>query len=199
MTRECVWEAGELSCSGYKWRMSARKSDFCEEPSAGDNTAATPVFSARITENRSLDRTGFRLVITLVCLASIVSSLPFVILGAWPVAGFFGLDVLALFIAFKVNFARAKGYEEVSVSALAVMLRKVTHRGEEANWRFNPAWTKLESTHDDDFGLMRLALVSRGITVPVAAALSPPERETFAAAFTSALAQAKAGHRFDRA
>lgn len=177
--------------------MDAGKSDFCSDAGPAVAGAAAPVFVATITENRSLDRNGFRLVITLVCLASIISSLPFVVLGAWPVAGFFGLDVLALFIAFKVNFARARGFEEVRVSALAVMLRKVTHLGQEANWSFNPAWTKLESTRDTDFGLMRLAVVSRGVTVPVAAALSPPERESFAAAFTSALAEAKAGHRFD--
>lgn len=179
--------------------MSERKSDFCQEDAGAGEGGAAPVFSARISENRSLDHRAFRLVMTLVCLAGIMSSLPFVMLGAWPVAGFFGLDVLALFIAFKVNFARARGFEEVSVSMLAVMLRKVTHRGQEAEWRFNPLWTRLESIHDEDFGLMRLALVSRGVTVPVAAALSPPERESFAAAFTLALAQARAGHRFDRA
>lgn len=177
--------------------MDAGKSDFREDAGEAAHKAAAPVFVATITENRSLDRNGIRLVIALVCLVGIASSLPFVVLGAWPVAGFFGVDVLALFIAFKVNFARAKGYEEVSVSPLAVMLRKVTHLGQEARWSFNPAWTKLESTHDEDFGLMRLALVSRGVTVPVAASLSPPERESFAAAFTCALARAKAGHRYD--
>jgi uncharacterized membrane protein len=152
-----------------------------------------PVFSAMITENRSLTPSSFRLVITLVCLASIVSSLPFMVLGAWPVAGFFGIDLIALYVAFKVNFARARGFEEVIVTPIEILLRKVSWRGEEACWRFNPAWTRLESTRDDDFGMMRLVLVSRGVTVPVAVALSPHERESFAESFTRALSLARRG------
>lgn len=161
-------------------------------------TQDKPVFCATITENRSLSPTSFRLVITLFCVAGVVSSLPFIMLGAWPVAGFFGIDILALFIAFKVNFARARGFEEVVVTPIEIMLRKVSWRGEEACWRFNPAWTRLESTHDDDFGMMRLVLVSRGVSVPVAVALSPPERENFAESFKRALSQARRGVDYER-
>ena len=114
-----------------------------------------------------------------------------------PSLDFFGLDVLALYIAFRVNFARARGFEEVRVTPLEVALRKVTHRGQVAHWHFNPLWTKLESTHDDDYGMMRLALVSRGVSVPVAAALSPAERESFAKAFVHALAQARRGYDYN--
>jgi uncharacterized membrane protein len=163
-----------------------------------DVAAERPVFDVHITPHRSLNTSGFRLVMTLVCLASIVSSLPFMILGAWPVAGFFGLDVLALFIAFRVNFAEKRGFEQVVVTPLEVLLRKVSPKGKEASWRFNPLWTKLESQHDEDYGLMHLAVVSRGQSVPVAAALSPSERESFARAFSGALATARRGADYQR-
>lgn len=155
--------------------------------------AERPVFDATITPHRSLNQNGFRLVMTLVCLAGIVSSIPFMLLGAWPVAGFFGLDILALFIAFQVNFRAARAFEQIIVTPIAVLLRKVTHRGEEANWRFNPAWTKLERQEDEDYGLLRLSLVSRGHSVAVADALSPGERADFADALGGALAQARRG------
>lgn len=155
--------------------------------------AERPVFDATITPHRSLTQNGFRLVMTLVCLAGIVSSIPFMVLGAWPVAGFFGLDILALFIAFRVNFRAARAFEQIIVTPIAVLLRKVTHRGEEANWRFNPAWTKLEREQDEDYGLLKLSLVSRGRSVPVADALSPEERAGFADALGAALAQARGG------
>lgn len=158
-----------------------------------------PVFDATITPHRSLGRNGFRIVMTLVCLASIVSSIPFVVLGAWPVAGFFGLDILALFIAFKVNFNAARAFERVVVTPLEVLLRKVSHRGKEAIWRSNPAWTKLEREQDEDYGLMALSLVSRGRSVSVAAALSPQEREGFADALGAALASARRGADFGAA
>lgn len=154
-------------------------------------TPTQPDFSATITPHRSLTRKGFRVVMTLLCLTSVVSSLPFVILGAWPVAGFFGLDLLALYIAFRINFSRARSFEQVMVTRLEVLILKVTHRGEAREWRFNPAWTRLIERRHAEFGLQEVAVVSRGLAVPVADALSPPERESFARAFGQALAEAR--------
>lgn len=165
------------------------------KPDSGDvaTAAERPVFDATITPYRSLGQNGFRIVMTLVCLSSVVSSIPFIVLGAWPVAGFFALDVVALFIAFQVNFRHARAFERVIVTPLEVMLRKVSHHGREAVFRFNPAWTKLERQTDEDYGLLHLKLVSRGESVPVAAALSPGEREGFADALGAALARARRG------
>ncbi|MGL4727151.1 MAG: DUF2244 domain-containing protein [Bosea sp. (in: a-proteobacteria)] len=149
------------------------------------------MFSAVITPHRSLGKRGFRLVMTLVCLATIVSSIPFMVLGAWPVAGFFGLDLLALYIAFRVNFAQARAMEEVVVSRIEVLVRQVSPKGEAREWRFNPAWTRMEEKRDDEFGVLGLALVSRGQSVTIASQLSPAERESFADAFRKALAEAR--------
>ncbi|MCX7340783.1 MAG: DUF2244 domain-containing protein [Hyphomicrobiales bacterium] len=151
----------------------------------------TPIFAAVITPHRSLGQQGFRLVMTLVCLASIIASIPFMIAGAWPVAGFFGLDVLALYVAFRVNFRDARGFEEVAVSPVKVMLAKVTPKGERAEWRFDTIFTRLERQDDEDFGLMRLSVVSRGQSVQVAQALSPRERASLYDAMAGALAKAK--------
>jgi uncharacterized membrane protein len=179
--------------------MIPGKSDSDESGAGRDAAAERPVFDATITPHRSLGRNGFRIVMTLVCLSSIVSSIPFIVLGAWPVAGFFGIDVLALFIAFHVNFRHARAFERVIVTPLEVLLRKVSHHGREAVWRSNPAWTKLERQDDEDFGLLRLSLVSRGQSVPIAAALSPGEREGFADALGTALASARRGADFGAA
>jgi uncharacterized membrane protein len=153
--------------------------------------AERPVFAAVITPHRSLGPQGFRLVMTLICLATVVSSVPFIVLGAWPVAGFFGLDLIALYIAFRVNFAEARAMEEVAVSRIEVLVRQVSARGEAREWRFNPAWTRMEIDRHEEFGVMGLALVSRGQSVVIGRHLSPPERESFAEAFRSALAEAR--------
>ncbi len=161
------------------------------------DAARRPVFDATITPHRSLGQQGFRIVMTLVCLASVVSSIPFVVLGAWPVAGFFGIDVLALFIAFHVNFRHARAFERIVVTPLEILLRKVSHHGREKVWRSNPAWTRLERQTDEDYGLLGLILVSRGRSVAVAAALSPHERASFADALGTALASARRGVDYD--
>lgn len=149
------------------------------------------LFAARITPHRSMGRQAFRITMTLICLASVISSLPFVLMGAWPVAGFFGLDLLALYIAFRVNFRRAASFEEVWLSRIELLLRKVSHRGVWREWRFNPLWTRLEQTAHVESGLERLAVVSRGQRVTVGEALSPDERESLGAALREALIEAK--------
>ncbi|TVR07794.1 MAG: DUF2244 domain-containing protein [Salinarimonadaceae bacterium] len=159
-----------------------------------ENTRDEPVFSAVITPHRSLDAKSTRLVLTLCCVATIVSTIPFIVLGAWPVAGFFGIDLLALFIAFRVNFRSAKRVEEVILTPLELLLRRIGHRGERSERRFNPLWTRLDREDDDEFGLQGLAIVSRGERVAIAADLSPAERESFAQEFGEALAQVKRGH-----
>ncbi|MGX1788132.1 DUF2244 domain-containing protein [Bosea sp. NPDC055332] len=171
------------------------------KPNSDDvpEAAEKPVFDATITPYRSLGQDGFRIVMTLVCLISVAASIPFMVLGAWPVAGFFGLDIIAIFIAFKVNFNAARAFERIVVTPLEVLLRKVSHHGRERIWRSNPAWTKLEREDDEDYGLLELSLVSRGQRTVVASALSPQEREGFAQALGTALAKAKRGPDFEPA
>ncbi|RXT55940.1 hypothetical protein B6S44_07565 [Bosea sp. Tri-44] len=161
--------------------------------------AERPVFDATITPYRSLGQDGFRIVMTLICLVSFAASIPFIVLGAWPVAGFFGLDIIAIFIAFKANFNAARAFERIVVTPLEVLLRKVSHHGRENIWRSNPAWTKIEREDDEDYGLLALSLVSRGQRTVVASALSPQEREGFAQALGTALAKAKRGPDFEPA
>jgi uncharacterized membrane protein len=162
-----------------------------KSPSA--TRADEPVFSATIMPHRSLGRSGFRLVMTLVCLASVVSSIPFIILGAWPVAGFFGLDLLALYVAFLLNYRDGRGFEEILLTRVELLLRRVSPRGVTREWRFNPLWTKLDRRTNGEFGVERLALVSRGEQVVFAQALSAAEKASFADALSGALAKARRG------
>lgn len=150
-------------------------------------------FRALITPHRSLGANGFRLVMALVLVCSVVASLPFVLLGAWPVAGFFGLDVLGLYLAFRLSFTRASAFEEIVVTGGSLILRKVSHTGAQVEWRFNPLWTTLIRENDTEFGLLRLSLASRGEVAPVGEALSAAERESLAAALSAALGAARRG------
>jgi uncharacterized membrane protein len=128
--------------------------------------------------------------------ANIFTSLPFIILGAWPVAGFMGLDVALLYMAFKANFRAARAYEDVQVTPFELLVAKVSAQGQRAEWRFNPAFVRLEREEHEEFGTLRLALVSRGRSIEVAAFLGPGEKADFASALNRALAEARRGPRF---
>ena len=153
-----------------------------------------PVFSAVIRPHRSLSPQGFRIVMVLVCLTSLVASVPFVVMGFWPVAGFFGLDFLGLYIAFRISYRQGRSFELLELTPVRLILQKVSHRGETREWRFNPLWTRLDREIDDEFGLQKLALASRGERVVIARDLSPPERETLAESLGRALSDVKRGY-----
>jgi uncharacterized membrane protein len=178
-----------LASARYNWTIEGGKamSDSAER-------FERPVFAAVIRPHRSLGPDGFRTVMALCCLATVISSIPFVVLGLWPVAGFFGLDFLALYIAFRVNFRHGRSFEELELTPVQFLIRRVTHRGEAREWRFNPLWTRLDREEDDEFGLQKLEVASRGQSVVIARDLSPPERESLADALGRALSDVKRGY-----
>ena len=164
-------------------------------PNAPDNErAAEPtLFSAIITPHRSLSAKGFVAVMAVVGGLSFAGGMFFFLMGAWPVIGFLGLDVLLVYWAFRANYRAAAAFEEVTVTPSELRLRRVSHRGEVAEWTLNPLWTKLDREKHEEFGLLKLFLVSRGRRLAVAGFLSPKEKESFAAALSAALGEARRG------
>jgi uncharacterized membrane protein len=159
-----------------------------------DPAAPEPIlFSAVLTPHRSLNRTGFMLVMTFLTVISFVAGVAFWMMGAWPVFGFFGLDVLAIYIAFKVNFRRAKASEEISVTPSELRVRRISHRGHVVEWVLNPLWVQLDQIAHEEFGIERLYLVSRGRRVSIGSFLGPDEKASFASALRAGLAAARRG------
>ena len=164
------------------------------ETRTGNDPAAEPtLFSAIITPHRSLSGAGFLLVMALVGTLSFIGGMFFFLLGAWPVVGFLGLDVLLVYWAFRASYRTAAAFEEVTVTASELRVRRVSHRGHVAEWTLNPVWTQLQREKHEEFGLLRLFLVSRGRRLAVAGFLSPREKESFATALAAALSEAKRG------
>ena len=151
------------------------------------------LFSARVTPHRSLNRTGFTVLMAFVGIVSFVAGIAFYLMGAWPVLGFFGLDALAIYIAFRINFRRARAYEEISVTPSELRLRRVSHRGHVMEWVFNPLWVRIDQIAHEEFGIERLYLVSKGRRVAIASFLGADEKASFAKALTAALAAARRG------
>lgn len=155
--------------------------------------ADEPIFRALLTPHRSLGRRGF--VILMAILASIWLGIGafFLSIGAWPVFGFFGLEVLLIYIAFKLNYRAARAREEVSISRTALDILKVAPSGRAEEHRFNPFWAKFRIARHDEIGITGMEVEGEGRRVPLGAFLNPDDRESFANAFGRALATAKAG------
>ena len=117
----------------------------------------------------------------------------FLLLGAWPVFGFLGLDVLLVYWAFRSSYRSARAYEQVTVTPSELTVRKVSHHGRIREWTLNPLWVRLDRVVHAEFGIERLFLVSHGRRLTIAGFLGPQEKETFALALSTALGEAKRG------
>jgi uncharacterized membrane protein len=151
------------------------------------------IFSAVLTPHRSLGPTGFLIFMLVLGGISFVSGMVFLLAGAWPIFGFFGLDVLLVYWAFRVNYRAARAYEVVTVTASELKLRKVSHHGQVSEWTLNPLWVRLDRDEHEEFGIERLYLVSRGRRLPIASFLGPDEKASFAHALSAAIGEAKRG------
>ncbi|MFZ3353403.1 MAG: DUF2244 domain-containing protein [Xanthobacteraceae bacterium] len=151
------------------------------------------IFSAVITPHRSLSPRGFLILMLCLGAVSFVSGVVFVSMGAWPVCGFFGLDVLLVYVAFRANFRAARAYEVVTITASELTVRKVSQRGGVREWTLNPLWVRLERIVHEEFGIERLFLVSQGGRLSIAGCLGAHEKKSLAKALSAALGEAKRG------
>ena len=156
--------------------------------------SADPIlFAARLTPHRSLSRIGFLLLMGFLTCVSFAAGVTFWLIGAWPVFGFFGLDVLAIYWAFRINFRHAQAFEEITVTASELRLRRVSHRGHQVEWVLNPLWVQLDQKAHAEFGVEKLYLLSRGRRISVASFLGADEKASFAKALLAGLQAAKRG------
>ena len=147
------------------------------------------VWQATLTPHRSLTREGFYVVMGLVILVNLVVAGMFVALGAWPIAGFAGLDVLLVWWAFKVNFADARKLERISITEHELVLDRLSERHPPEQQRFVRRWVRVELEEDRERELIGSLLLLSGRTrIAVGEFLAPEERRTLASALKSALA-----------
>jgi uncharacterized membrane protein len=152
-----------------------------------------PFFRALLTPHRSLGKTGFRLLMAAMLAGWAFTGVVFLSRGAWPVFGFFGLDVLLVYVAFRVNYRAARAREVVSVSRTALDIVQVAPSGKTREHHFNPFWARFSVSRHDEIGITSMAVEGQGQRVAIGSFLNPDDRDSFAKAFGTALATARAG------
>lgn len=156
------------------------------------NPFSEPVlFEAHLSPHRSLSARGFTILMLALAGISFTVGVSFLMMGAWPIFGFFGLDVALVWLAFRANYRDARAYEDIRMTPSVLSVRQVSKRGNARETDFNPRWTRLEKTEDDLSGVTKVALISRGMPLVVGAFLPPFYKSELAKGLSSALAVAK--------
>jgi uncharacterized membrane protein len=159
-------------------------------------TSEGPLFEDTLRPHRSLGPRGFRVLMLATFAATTALSIPFYLLGAWPIVGFFGLDVLAVYFAFHANFRAARACEHFRLTYFELLFARVSAAGARREWKFSPTWVKLERVDDEDYGPQRLTLVSRGQSWQIGRGVGPERKAEFAGGLARALVEARRGPRY---
>ncbi|XBQ17618.1 MAG: DUF2244 domain-containing protein [Oceanicaulis sp.] len=167
------------------------------DPAAPPLPADAPLyFDASIRPNRSLPNPGFYVLMGVLVIVSFCAGIAFVSIGAWPVIGFFGLDVLLVWLAFRMSYRDGRRLETVQVTAEEIRVARRTPFGHVTAYRVPLAWTRVELAGRGEPDV-QARLSHKGRSLIIGAMLSPKERESLAEAVRGAIEKARRGAPFE--
>jgi uncharacterized membrane protein len=146
-----------------------------------------PLFFEQVLRpHRSLPPRGFHLLMMVLGLISLGAGILFVSIGAWPIIGFFGLDVALVYVAFRLSYRSGRQSERIRLAGDAFTVEQLSVRGERRMWRFEPFWLRviLEEKADES---NRLLVASHGRSLVIGAFVTAAMRRELAAAIRDAL------------
>jgi len=152
-------------------------------------------FSAILIPHRSLGRHGFFILMGLICGISFIAGVVFFKIGAWPVVGFFGLDVLLIYGAFKLNYRDARQREIIEINGEELRVTKLNLQGRAKSWQFNRYWVRVQHYVDpeEEYENQPLIITSHGRALEIGSFLSRNEKIVFSNRLRDALKSAGNG------
>jgi uncharacterized membrane protein len=150
-------------------------------------------FAACLTPNRSLSPIGFVWLMASLVGISFCAGMAFVLAGAWPVVGFFGLDVLAVYIAFRFSYRSGRLVEELRLSSEALEVTRIEPKGKITKWRLPSWWLQVHIEEPAEHS-SQLEVRTHGRSLVIGAFLAPEERSEVATGLRDGLRKMRAGN-----
>ncbi len=133
-------------------------------------------YSTVLRPHRSASRRALKILTVAVLCASVPTALIFSLIGAWPVFGFMGLEVLALLVALRFNHKAGNTFDAISITDSEFRLSRVDPWGRRRHWSFQAQWTQVRL----EGPTQRLLIGSHGKSITVGTFLTPEERARLA-------------------
>ena len=153
------------------------------------------LFHAVIVPHRSLSAAGLRRLLICICVMCGTSATVFVWMGAWPVGGFTGLELLLAAGLFRLNALAVRGSELVMLTPAGLRVVRTDPRGQRRELNLAPAWLNL-ALEERPGRVPALMLTARDIRVEIGRVLGEAEKRDLAEALGQALHQLR-NPRFD--
>ncbi len=143
-------------------------------------------FEAVIVPHRSLSSRGLKILIGAICALSVCSTSVFWWLGAWPIAGFNGVEITAALLLLRYNARAVRANEVILLSGSSLKVIRTTQDGTRTEREVSPAWINVH-LQDRPGRVPGLFLAAHGTRLEVGASLGEPEKLDLAAALKEAL------------
>ncbi len=143
-------------------------------------------FDAELRPNRSLSPAGFTIVMAVATAFGFTIGIAFMLVGAWPVFGFCGLEIALLYFAFRLNYRSGRQYERIRLTDSSLQVRRFGPKGEIDCWETEPNWLRIEVDEASKRN-GKLTLSSHGKSYSIGGFLAPEERLEVAAALRNAI------------
>lgn len=148
--------------------------------------AAQPLlFEATSRPRQSLDVSGLRVVAALLALGFGASGVMFAVMGAWPVLGFAGVELVLVLGLFLLHRAHARrSMERISLAQGQLRIRRVDGHGRLHEAVLDPYWARLRLVGEAS---PRLLVGHRGRESEIGVFLNEDEKRDLARALAAAL------------
>ena len=144
----------------------------------------------KIYRNQSLTTRGLYILMFFITIPASYIGISFYVLGAWPVLGFMGFEILLIYIAFKILFYKNKFYEHIILDSekLNILFKKKNKIIKKIE--LEPTWVqvKIEKIYENEDTLI---VSSHGKKIILANYLIPEERLELAGKIKSGLREWK--------
>ena len=129
---------------------------------------------------RSLSPRGFALVMGALGSLAVCIGLGFFLMGAWPVIGFLGLELLVVWVAFRMNYRAAKRRQTLTATESALTIENIAPDGARNSTSLPTAWVQVDLTPRDAPDMasrsrQRIIARSHGHTAEIGGFLHPAE------------------------
>ena len=102
------------------------------------------LYSITLKPYRSLNKIGFITMMVVLCGFSFITGIIFMKKGAWPVFGFFGLDILLVYIFFRLSFKSGKEFEIVNLTKKKLIIKKYKEKKIIKTYILDANWVKIQ-------------------------------------------------------
>lgn len=144
------------------------------------------LFEAVIVPHRSLSRRALNGLILAIAVLCCINASIFIHLGAWPVGGFTGVELLLAAFLIRLNAHAARGSEMVLLSPAGLRIVRTTPKGQREERLLAANWLQV-SLRETPGRVPSLLLVAHGVREEIARALGEEDKRSLALALEDAL------------